>query len=856
MATHGSALSRRFFLAAVLCAVLAPVTSPQVVRQMTRLSSEQFGEFALDDSGATVVASLGHDPIGTNNQHAPQVFSWSLPTVLLSQKTSLLEGIADSVSISDDGSTIAFVSPADPVGANHDGSLELFLMDSTTQVITQLTNDPGPNAASVLRVRLSGGGTRAVFLSNADPLGTNPGHEQHLFAIDADGTNLVHLTVGLPVAEYGGFSISDNGAVVAYKSTEPIPLPPSIYESISVIGSNGANRLELTNGGVSGPVISGNGSLVVYERLGQIESIPRAGGVPTVLAFGSRPTVTDDAAWVYFSKRDSFPSSFHEIFEVQTATLFETQITDIPGVSSTHPVVSGDRTRIAFVASFGVIPGATNPDAGSELAVVDIDGSNLTQLTSNAPSLRDYEPAVTPDGTWVVFTSDGDYLGTSPNQSPRIMLFNVDTDSITEITGVISSNPTISQDGSLISFLSRQDPFGANPSNASQVFTSDSSGGSLQQITTGSAEKYQPILSNDGAFIIFQTAEDYAGSNPDGNLELFRVLLSDGSFTQLTTDSQPGGLSNTRIADNGQWIVFHSQTDFDGANPNGFTQVFRARTDGTVEQRITTDAGASAFSPTVSSDGNRVVFTSNSDPFGTNSDANLEIFLWDAAGPSLQQLTFTAGPDDRGIRPTITPDGLHVFFFSTHPFFEDRPDRPKELYRLRVADLTVERASGLYDPRTEFGSSDTGDEHPVIDVDSLGRAIVLARANLAGENRDLDQQLWRIAFDEPQRVSPSKAAPTVVRWDPTPQALRYDVIRGDVADLSTGAGAVDLGQVVCLEDDSPDNTTQGFEDPTEPTPGQAFFYLLRESQGVLAAPGTWGTGAGGERLPSGGDCPS
>ena len=102
----------------------------------------------------------------------------------------------------------------------------------------------------------------------------------------------------------------------------------------------------------------------------------------------------------------------------------------------------------------------------------------------------------------------------------------------------------------------------------------------------------------------------------------------------------------------------------------------------------------------------------------------------------------------------------------------------------------------------------------------------------------------------------TKASPTVVSWDVASGPATYDVIRGDVASLSLSGGTVDLGAVVCVENDSPDAHTLGNQDPDTPSPGQAFFYVTRGSAGRSAGPGSYGTGSGGgERTPSGGGCP-
>jgi hypothetical protein len=68
---------------------------------------------------------------------------------------------------------------------------------------------------------------------------------------------------------------------------------------------------------------------------------------------------------------------------------------------------------------------------------------------------------------------------------------------------------------------------------------------------------------------------------------------------------------------------------------------------------------------------------------------------------------------------------------------------------------------------------------------------------------------------------------------PNPIADSYDFVRGDVAALREGPEDVDLGAVVCLEDDSPDADTAGNEDFALPAVGKAFFYLARFN----AAPG-------------------
>jgi hypothetical protein len=98
-------------------------------------------------------------------------------------------------------------------------------------------------------------------------------------------------------------------------------------------------------------------------------------------------------------------------------------------------------------------------------------------------------------------------------------------------------------------------------------------------------------------------------------------------------------------------------------------------------------------------------------------------------------------------------------------------------------------------------------------------------------------------------------SPTVVTWDPSPGSVRYDVVRGSISNLAISGSTVDLGPVVCLEDESPDNHTRGHEDDADPAPGEAFFFLYRGSVGAAAATGSYGQGTGGrERIAGAGGC--
>ena len=68
---------------------------------------------------------------------------------------------------------------------------------------------------------------------------------------------------------------------------------------------------------------------------------------------------------------------------------------------------------------------------------------------------------------------------------------------------------------------------------------------------------------------------------------------------------------------------------------------------------------------------------------------------------------------------------------------------------------------------------------------------------------------------------------------------------------------MNLGSVVCLENDTFNTNTAGAEaDADQPVPGQVFFFLRRCAQGATYGPGSYGKGSGeAQRVPTAGDCP-
>lgn len=108
------------------------------------------------------------------------------------------------------------------------------------------------------------------------------------------------------------------------------------------------------------------------------------------------PSWTPDGTRILFS---SDRTGDWEIYSMNADGSGVRQLTDRPGTVDTYPYVSPDGTRIAFSSQVA----ASNE---GEIYAMDLDGGNVTRLTSTAA--LNYAPSWAPDGSKIIFVSDRD----------------------------------------------------------------------------------------------------------------------------------------------------------------------------------------------------------------------------------------------------------------------------------------------------------------------------------------------------------------------------------------------------------------------------------------------------------------
>ena len=226
-------------------------------------------------------------------------------------------------------------------------------------------------------------------------------------------------------------------------------------------------------------------------------------------------------------------------------------------------VWSPDGKRLAFDSTRSDL----DPDDGSfinDVFLMDADGSNVSKLSESAGFSG--EPAWSPDGTWIAFSSD---RGVYPPQQ-AIYVIRPDGTGMRRVTALPPTtswqgSPRFSPDGRKLVFtefrsgnILKNRREGAMAGATSALFTINVDGTGLRQITPWGNNAGDADWSPDGKRLVFETVFAHIG-----NMASVYVVDADGQhLTNLTHDK---GITGT-----GNFDALRLETSFDPVwSPDG-----------------------------------------------------------------------------------------------------------------------------------------------------------------------------------------------------------------------------------------------------------------------------------------------
>jgi len=306
-----------------------------------------------------------------------------------------------------------------------------------------------------------------------------------------------------------------------------------------------------------------------------------------------------------------------------------------PGnATSNSAVISADGNSVAFVTN------ATNLYTDNNGGVPDVvvyDRLNKTfeVINRNDPgdqtNLPANNPALSADGRFVAFDSAEALVAEAQQGVTGVYV----RDRLTNTTQLISrtpdgsfpngesNDPAISADGSLVAYVSRATNIADNAAEVANIYYIDRNSLITQLVTrNGNADSLAPAISGNGAFVAYQS-ESNTISDQDFN-GLSDVFVWEAAIDTVTLasrqssgESASGSSTDPSLNEDGTRLLYLSSADnILAGDSNGVADVLLLdRTSGTSTQinvaEDGTQADLPAFNPSLSADGNTVVFWSS-----------------------------------------------------------------------------------------------------------------------------------------------------------------------------------------------------------------------------------------------------
>lgn len=396
-------MRKAFFVLAVALFLDVRVLAQTVCtfQSITQTVSGTIGENSFSTIDGTAFANYiafysPHDYTGGNPDHNLEVFLYDSGTNTMVQVTSGNTNRGSRYATVNAGATtVAFMSDANLTGANPDLSGELFVYDIASGGTTQLTNSTGDTLTQgPFSLAVSGDASLIAFVSDADlvPPG-NADHTHELFLFDR-GTNTVRQITSdnyVGSDSIAEVDMSEPGELLVFAAkSDPLGTNPENNRELFIYDIGTQTLRQITNaaaGEALSATVDGAGRQVAF--------------VSTMNLTG----VNDDENL--------------EIFIYDTATETYRQVTDTFGGFVFSTQWSDNGRRLFFASSHNLTGG--NADGSREIFFYSPASNQFVQVTSS-PTQISWMAHPNTDGTRLSIDSDANLDGTNPDANQEVFI--------------------------------------------------------------------------------------------------------------------------------------------------------------------------------------------------------------------------------------------------------------------------------------------------------------------------------------------------------------------------------------------------------------------------------------------------
>ena len=352
-----------------------------------------------------------------------------------------------------------------------------------------------------------------------------------------------------------------------------------------------------------------------------------------------------------------------------------------------------------------------------------------------------------------------------------------------------SFDPSVSSGGRFIAFASTStDLVGGDANGKADVFVRDTLADTTTLVSTssqggqGNGDSGKPSISSDGRYVAFESkAANLVANDTNGTSDVFiRDLVGKTTIraSLRSTGAQSNGTGEwPTISDDGKHVAFQSDDNaMVFGEGNGKIDSFVRDTQNGTTVRVSVDTSEASLTaggsdPSISGNGQYVVFTSTTNQIGTDTNNQADVFLRDVLNGTTERVSITssgASPTGQSIDGTVSDDGRYVAYQSdahnmtaddTGPTYDGiyRRDRNAGTTALAVRSFAGTAAGG-------------GAAGPDISADGKKVAFISSASNLvAGDTNGKDDAFVRdLTTSTTTKVSTTTTGAPLNSWSSGP----------------------------------------------------------------------------------------